>query len=168
MFYNVVQLRTALVVTPECACLPAGRPGPQSMRRSRRGPGSPSASSRSGCRPARGHPCAPPPAAIRELCDRRPSYEPQSALPRARTSPLWPPPSLLALLESKGEAPQARTVGIEGLTVAWIGAPLSSAPIYAPKAHSVRGDAGWEGREAPWGERSERAGGGRSPPRGGV
>ena len=51
------------------------------------------------------------------------------------------------------------------MTVAWIGAPLSSAPIYAPKAHSVRGDAGWEGREAPWGERSERAGGGVAPKR---
>ena len=46
-----------------CACLPAGRPGLRSTRRSRRGPGSPSASSQSRYRPATAHPYARPPGA---------------------------------------------------------------------------------------------------------
>ena len=46
-----------------CACLPGDRPGPRSSRRSRRGPGSPSASSRSGYRLGSARPCAPRPDA---------------------------------------------------------------------------------------------------------
>jgi hypothetical protein len=47
-----------------------------------------------------------------DWCIRRPSYEAQSAFPRARTSPLCPRPCHVLSLESNGEFPFARTVGV--------------------------------------------------------
>ena len=57
---------SAAAIRRGCACLPAGRPALRSTRRSRRGPGSLSVSSRSEYRPATARPCAPSPA-LQEL-----------------------------------------------------------------------------------------------------
>jgi hypothetical protein len=48
-----------------------------------------------------------------DRCIRRPSYEAQSAFPRARTSSLCPRPCHVLSLESNGEFPLARTVGVD-------------------------------------------------------
>ena len=57
----------------------------------------------------------PPPPTLRnsDRCIRRPSYEAQSAFPRARTSPLCPRPCHVLSLESNGEFLLARTVGVD-------------------------------------------------------
>jgi hypothetical protein len=57
----------------------------------------------------------PPPLPLRnsDRCIRRPSYEAQSAFPRARTSSLCPRPCHVLSLESNGEFPLARTVGVD-------------------------------------------------------
>jgi hypothetical protein len=52
-----------------------------------------------------------PPAAIRDLRVRRPSYAFLSAFPRARTPPLCLRPRRVLSLESNGEVTFARTVG---------------------------------------------------------
>ena len=88
----------------------------------------------------------------------------QRAFPRVKAPPLWSPPLPRALIgEQWGVSVCSGDWGV-GLTGQQASAPLSSALVYAPEAHSFGGCRGEE-REALWGERSERAGGGEAPKR---
>jgi hypothetical protein len=75
---------------------------------------------------------------------------------------MWLRPGHVLSLESNGEFPFARTVGV-GLRRCSVCAPLGSAQFMRRGRIRLWGDAGRERREASWGERSERAGGGEAP-----
>jgi hypothetical protein len=87
-----------------------------------------------------------PPLRNSDWCIRRASYAAQEAFPRVKAFPPRSLPSQRALIgEQWGVSAHSGGWNMYW-TVRQVGARLSSAPGYAPKAHSFRGDAGWAGR----------------------